>query len=254
MNFNFKQTSIGFICGAGHGIGLGLTKVLLENYPQLKIHATYRVEHRAEQLLQLHRDYHERLFIHQVDPTKESEINDLVINLKRDEVKIDFILNSVGLLHSEGIHPEKSLRNFNSETFLEVMKVNTVVTPLLAKTLEKVTDKTTLKIFATISAKVGSIQDNKIGGWYSYRASKAALNMLIKNISIEFERKKNNTICLAIHPGTTITDLSKPFIAKTKYQLHSIEECAQNIINVINSKRVEDNGSFYSWDNEELPW
>ena len=109
-------------------------------------------------------------------------------------------------------------------------------------------------MLVTISAKVGSISDNKLGGWYGYRASKSALNMFIKNISIEYKNRKAPCIALAIHPGTTDTELSKPFIARSKLTIHTPEQTAENILNVIDSKRLEDSGKFLSWDGTEIAW
>jgi NAD(P)-dependent dehydrogenase (short-subunit alcohol dehydrogenase family) len=111
-----------------------------------------------------------------------------------------------------------------------------------------------LSVFATISAKVGSISDNRLGGWYAYRASKAALNMFIKNIAIEFARNKKKIILLSLHPGTTKTELSEPFTKNTKYQLHTPIETAKNLLSVIENKTLDDSGKFFSWDGEELPW
>jgi NAD(P)-dependent dehydrogenase (short-subunit alcohol dehydrogenase family) len=129
-----------------------------------------------------------------------------------------------------------------------------VITPLLAKHFFELLKHKKPSVFAAISAKVGSIQDNQMGGWYGYRASKAALNMFLKNIALEFERRNAKTLVLALHPGTTVTELSKPFIAKTKYTLHTPEQTADNLLAVINEQDISSNKRFLSWDQTELPW
>ncbi len=242
------------IVGAGHGIGYSLVENLLSFYPQLNVYATYRIEKSAGTLFRLKDFFMDRLFIHQVDPTNDSQVFDLSIDLKSKNITLDLIINSVGLLHNEKISPEKSIKSFNPDSYLEIVKVNSVVTPIIAKHFEKLVNKDNVSAFISISAKVGSIEDNRMGGWYSYRASKAALNMLIKGISIEFNRKRMNCIVMAIHPGTTNTTLSSPYIKNTTCKVHSSEETAANIIKTINHKNVEDSGKFYSWNNEELPW
>jgi NAD(P)-dependent dehydrogenase (short-subunit alcohol dehydrogenase family) len=160
----------------------------------------------------------------------------------------------VGLLHSNTIQPEKSIHRFDPANFLEIMRVNAIVTPLLGKHFLQRFNADTITAFLSISAKVGSIDDNKMGGWHSYRASKAALNMLVKNLAIECKRKYKNCIVLAIHPGTTKTDLSSPFIDRTAYKVHTPFETAENIMNILKSTTLNDTGSFYSWNGSKISW
>ncbi|MBC99283.1 MAG: hypothetical protein CME63_16185 [Halobacteriovoraceae bacterium] len=237
------------IVGAGHGIGLSFVTHLSQLYPHAQIFATYRNRDKANPLLnsQLKREH-----IFNIDPTVDEHIKKLATDLA--DIKLDIIINCVGLLHNkEGLAPEKSLKDFSTDNFLEVMRVNTVVTPLLAKYFHKKLNPTK-SYFVTLSAKVGSIEDNRMGGWYAYRASKSALNMVIKNIAIEFQRKRNNCVVLAIHPGTTKTDLSAPFIERTNYILHTPDETAQNIVSLFHKMKVDDSGKFISWNGDELPW
>ena len=108
--------------------------------------------------------------------------------------------------------------------------------------------------FASISAKVGSIEDNRIGGWYGYRSSKAALNMIKRTMAIEFKRSGCRCNLLAIHPGTTVTELSKPYIKNTQLKLHSPDETALNILRIIEDQPFEPEAQFMSWDGQTLPW
>jgi len=108
---------------------------------------------------------------------------------------------------------------------------------------------------AVISAKVGSIQDNRLGGWYSYRASKAALNMAIKTISLEWQYKVPNCCVAALHPGTTDTQLSAPFQANVAIKkLFSADQTAALLIDVIDNLNSKNSGRFWNWDGKEIPW
>lgn len=254
MSFRLNSCNYALIVGAGHGIGFGLVHTLLVKNSKTRIMATYRKRENAEKLLSLQSEYKDRLEIIQIDATKESEICNLSNSIKEKNIGLDLIVNCIGMLHNDDILPEKSLKDFNCEAFIEVMRVNSIVTPLLAKHFEKQLNNDVTSIFATISAKVGSIEDNRIGGWYSYRASKAALNMLIKTIAIEFTRKRKKCVVLAVHPGTTKTELSQPFIKRTTYKIHETHETASNILNVIENRDSHDTGKFLSWDAQELPW
>lgn len=242
MAFDLEHIHTTLIVGAGHGIGLEISK-LLEERGVKKVIATYRNRDKAGELLS------SNITAIQVDPCQENEIEKLCSQVE----SVDLIINCVGMLYSEDIWPEKSLKYFDQASFLEIMRVNATVAPLLAKHFEKKLNKQ-LSVFANISAKIGSIDDNRLGGWYSYRASKAALNMLVKNISIEFERNRRNCIVLAIHPGTTDTELSKPFAEHTSYKIHKPKQTAANILKIIEESKLEDSGSFYHWDGSLIKW
>lgn len=234
------------IIGAGHGIGLALVKNLLSK--NINTYATYRDKEAASELLALKSSH---LYIYETNPTSEDDI----IKLSRDiNVQLELIINSVGMLHTENISPEKTIKHFDVDTFLRVMKVNACVTPLIAKHFFSHLPKNKTSVLASLSAKIGSIEDNRVGGWHSYRASKAALNMLIKNIGIELERKKVPCHTLALHPGTTKTELSRPFINNTPYKLHTPDETAQNLLKIIENLPKEITTRFYAWDGALLPW
>lgn len=254
MKFDLRECKNILIWGGGRGIGLALVKRLITDYPGSFIHATYRDSSRAKGLLDIESENKENLEIHRIDFLKEEHLTALAENFRARQIQFDLIINCVGFLHDEDSVPEKSLSYLSREQMLKSFEVNTVVTGLLARYLVPLISKENCSVFASLSAKVGSISDNKIGGWYSYRASKAALNMLLKTISIELKRKRYPSIVLSIHPGTTETDLSRPFISNTNYKIHSPDESATNILSTIQGTTVEDSGSFFSWDGEVLPW
>ena len=250
-NFKLNDVTSALILGAGHGIGLALVKVLLKK-DNIKIYATYRNQEKANELLELN-DSSNNLHIARVDPINEEKLDEFIDLIKTQTDCLDLVINSIGTLHEE-YQPERSLKDINIKQLQHYFTVNSIITPVIAQKVAPLLSKKSISVFTTISAKVGSIEDNKIGGWYGYRASKAALNMFLKNISIEFSRKRLKSIVLAIHPGTTITELSKPFISNTKYQLHTPEDTAQNILKVLEDKTLDNNGEFYSWDGESIKW
>jgi NAD(P)-dependent dehydrogenase (short-subunit alcohol dehydrogenase family) len=161
------------------------------------------------------------------------------------------IINTVGVLHTDKWMPEKKLDDLNSEQLIELMKVNTIGPALTIRHFSKLLDPQN-SIMVTLSAKVGSIEDNRLGGWYSYRASKAALNMLVKTASIEWARTKPNTALIAMHPGTVNSKLSKPF--RGEQIGRPANQAALNMFEVIENLKKEDSGSFLSYSGEKLPW
>lgn len=257
MMFQIKDCKTILILGAGHGIGLAIVSKILaikKSDHEAVIFATYRRKEKAEELLRLVEANPNAIKAKQINACEESEVEAFCTSDIAVRASLDLFINCIGLLHEDKILPEKTVKQFDLKSTEKIFKTNTYVTPLFAKHLMPLLRKSPLAVFSAISAKVGSISDNRMGGWYSYRASKAALNMILKNLANEFRHRNISCIVLAIHPGTTITDLSKPFIANTKYKLHSPEETANNICAVIDGKSTEDTGRFFSWDGEELEY
>ncbi|OJI04121.1 SDR family NAD(P)-dependent oxidoreductase [Polynucleobacter sp. MWH-Adler-W8] len=161
------------------------------------------------------------------------------------------IINTIGVLHSEQWMPEKKLDDLNSAQLAEMFNTNTIGPALTIKHFSKVLDPKH-GVMATLSAKVGSIEDNRLGGWYSYRASKAALNMIIKTASIEFARTKPNIALIALHPGTVKSGLSQPF--RGQQIGRDPLEAVTDMFNVLANVNKEDSGSFLTYSGEKLPW
>ena len=139
--------------------------------------------------------------------------------------------------------------DFAKKNFL----INAIGPALLIKHFVPLLDNEDKAVFATLSAKVGSISDNGYGGWYSYRASKSALNQFIKTASIETKVKNKKAIIVALHPGTVKSKLSEPF-QKINLKIQNPEESAKNLIKVINTLDYEQTGKFLNWDGSEIPW
>ena len=167
------------------------------------------------------------------------------------EEPFQLIINTIGILHSAQWMPEKKLDDLNPEQLQTLMQVNAIGPGLTIKHFSKLLDPAG-SLMATLSAKVGSIEDNRLGGWYSYRASKAALNMLIKTAAIELARTKPHVALIALHPGTVNSQLSKPF--KGQQIGRPPLDAAQDMLNVLLSASKEDSGTFISYSGERLPW
>lgn len=161
------------------------------------------------------------------------------------------IINTVGVLHTSNWMPEKRLDDLNAEQLMELMNINAIGPALTIRHCSKLLDPQN-SIMVTLSAKVGSIEDNRLGGWYSYRSSKAALNMLLKTASIEWARTKPNTALIAMHPGTVNSRLSKPF--RGEQIGRPADQAVNDMFQVIQNLQREDSGSFISYSGEKLPW
>jgi len=161
------------------------------------------------------------------------------------------IINTIGVLHSEQWMPEKKLDDLNQTQLSEMFNTNTIGPALTIKHFSKLLDPKH-GVMATLSAKVGSIEDNRLGGWYSYRASKAALNMIIKTASIEFARTKPNIALVALHPGTVNSGLSQPF--RGQQIDRDPAEAVGDMFHVLENIKKEDSGSFLTYSGEKLPW
>ena len=148
----------------------------------------------------------------------EQYLKSLSLKFIKQNIKIKMFINTIGFLHDNFYSPEKNIQAINYDYMKKSFEINTIPTALMIKYFCPLMNKEEKSIFATISAKVGSISDNFLGGWYSYRASKAALNQIIKTSSIEQRRTNKNLIMVSVHPGTVNTKLSSPFIGKKKVQ------------------------------------
>jgi NAD(P)-dependent dehydrogenase (short-subunit alcohol dehydrogenase family) len=172
-----------------------------------------------------------------------------------ESIVIETIFICNGILHDESLMPERSLSDFEASNYLRVHQANTLVPMLWLKHLKPVFKRDSECIVTAFSARIGSIDDNERGGWYSYRASKAALNMLLKSVSIEVARSAKKVRFLVFHPGTTDTPLSKPFqkyVAEDKLFLP--EFVAQQLLNIINELDSSKPIQFLAWDGKPIPW
>lgn len=248
-----------FVVGATGGIGGGFVRQYLADRRVGRVFTTYRDRDRAADLFALQAEAGDRLVCLACDPTIEANLVATIEQITAQTDRLHAIVHCVGMLHEDTrtppITPEKSLRHIDCDQLLRYFEVNSIPTVLLAKHLQNLLKHPDPSIFATISAKVGSIGDNQLGGWYGYRASKAALNMLVRNIAIELRRSRPQTIVVALHPGTTDTGLSQPFQANVAAEkLFSIDRTVSQLLDVMAGLTTKDSGEFFSWDGSRLPW
>lgn len=171
------------------------------------------------------------------------------------EEELDQIVVATGLLHEAEIMPEKALRDLSADAFHQLFAINTIGPALVAKHFLPKLPRDRRAVFAAISARVSSLGDNRLGGWYAYRASKTALNMVLKNASIEMGRKYDQAIIIGLHPGTVDSNLSKPFqkmVADGK--LFTPAFSAEKLLAVMDAVSPVDTGKLFAWDGQEIEW
>lgn len=198
-----------------------------------------------------------------LDITSEESWRDALLtldaSLDTQRAKLNLVFNATGLLHDETrtppLQPERSMRTLNLDSMGAVFAVNTFGVALALRYLTPRMTRADRAVFASCSARVGSIGDNRIGGWYSYRASKAAQHMLIKTAAIELGRSWRHMICVALHPGTVDTELSAPFTSRTPAErLFTPTRSAAELSAVVEQLTPARSGEAIAWDGLTLPW
>ncbi len=245
---------IALVTGAGNGIGLAFVDRLLAAPRTEKIYACCRKPQQSAALVE-RSSADERIVPVELDVTDKNSIEDAIRTISADG-HVDLVINTAGILHnSNGMKPEKRIADLNADDLLLAFDVNALGAMRLAVALEPLLRGSAAPRFISLSARVGSIEDNRAGGWYAYRASKAALNMLLKTLAIEWSRLQPQIVCAALHPGTVATGLSDPFTSKGyKGRLFSPTEAATNLLRVIAGLKPEQSGGFFAWDGKEIPW
>ena len=190
-----------------------------------------------------------------VDITDEDSLARLAQQLTAAEFQPNFIMNCTGVLHTDAFGPERTWRHFDIDVMRSVFEVNAFGVGLIGKHLIPLIPRSGRAVFASISARVGSIADNRLGGWYSYRASKAAQNMFIKGLSLEAKMRWPELICVALHPGTVQSALSEPFSARVPPEkLFSPDQSCRYLSDVIHTLQPAQSGNFYAWDGQPIPY
>ena len=230
------------IIGSG-AIGNAFSQELLSRYPNSRINVFSRKLPRINTSAVAH---------HLIDYDNISSMYSAA-ELASAEKPLDLVLVATGILHTENLRPEKSLKELSSQNFETVFKINTIVPALIAKYFLPLLNRNRSSIFAALSARVGSISDNQLGGWYAYRASKSALNMIIKSASIEVARKNAGAIVVGLHPGTVDSDLSKPFQQNVNAnKLFTPSYAAQKMLIVLDGLTSAQTGKCFAWDGSEI--
>ena len=187
-----------------------------------------------------------------VDLTDEASI-EAAAAIVRSRGEVRLVFDATGFLHDEEFTPEKTWRQLDPEHLARAFALNATGPALLMKHFLPLLPRTGKSVFATLSARVGSIGDNRLGGWYSYRASKAALNMLMRGLAIELRRRNKQAICVALHPGTVDTRLSQPF-AKEGLDVRPPDTAAADLLAVIDQLGEDDSGGFFDHRGQAVPW
>ena len=233
------------VFGASGGIGKALCETMLSDESVDRIYALSRTPPTVE---------NERVVAASIDITDESSIAAAAANLT-SERGLDLVIVATGILHRDEIQPEKSMQELAASNLANVIQLNTIGPVMVAKHFLPLLSRQNKSAFAVLSARVGSIEDNRLGGWYAYRTSKAALNMAIKSLSIEHARRAPQSVVAALHPGTVDTALSKPFSGRTPvHKLFTAKQSAEYLLTVIDGLDPSDTGGFFAWDGSRIPW
>ena len=242
------------IQGASRGLGLELTRQLLRRQPGWKVFASCRHPETAMDLGDLQRESSGRLELLTLDVRDERTIASAAETLGRASARLDLLINVAGVLHGPSFGPEKKLAQVEPDALRRVFEVNAFGPLLVAKHVHQFLRHGERAVFASLSARVGSISDNRLGGWYAYRSSKAAQNMITKTLSIELSRLAPAAIVVGLHPGTVDTDLSKPFQRNVPVgTLLSVEESAASLLAVLDGLTPSATGRVFDYRGEEVP-
>lgn len=188
---------------------------------------------------------------HPIDYQVESSISGCA-ELASRKGPLDWVIVATGILHEENLLPEKSLKDLPPEKLQRLFSVNSIVTAMVAKHFLPNLNKANPSKFAALSARAGSISDNIWGGWYSYRASKAALKMIIKNATIEYRRRNRQVTIVGLYPGMVQSPLSEPFLtASSKVRLFSPEEAVRHLTTLLSTLTPNQSGRFFDWDGQD---
>ena len=237
-----SDKSLGVVVGAG-GIGRALAQAMVADpaYDRVIVFARRPVEMPGADVI--------------LADLLDDDAMDRAAQAIADAGRPTRVIVATGVLHGPGLSPEKTMRALSAEALTDVLRVNAVGPALVARRLLPLMPRDRPSAFAAISARVGSIGDNHLGGWYGYRASKAALNMLIRTLAVEHRRSHPLGLCVALHPGTVDTALSAPFQrGVAPERLFTPELSASALMRVLDGLTPEASGGFYAWDGAEIPW
>ncbi len=253
---SFPHPINAIVNGASRGIGLAFVRRLVDDPTVTRVFATSRQGASDAALNELRAGEDSRIQPLDMDVTVENSVATAAEAVRCDVEQVDLIINCAGLLHdSARMQPEKRLADVSAASLQRSYAVNAIGPLLIAKHFESLLPRHDRCVFANLSARVGSIGDNRLGGWYAYRASKAAQNMITRNLSIELYRRARGIVCVALHPGTVDTRLSRPFQSNvSENQLFSPDRAACQLLSVIDGLRCEANGRFFAWDAKPIPW
>ncbi|MGE3248492.1 MAG: SDR family NAD(P)-dependent oxidoreductase [Beijerinckiaceae bacterium] len=186
------------------------------------------------------------------DLTDEASVRAAAQRLREEAGEARLIFNATGVLDRHGYKPEKALAAIDPVAMAAAFAINAVGAALVLKHFHDLLPRSGKSVIATISARVGSIGDNRLGGWYSYRASKAALNQIVRTSAIEITRKRREAVCVALHPGTVATELSAPHSGER--ETFTPQDSAARMLDDLDTLDAADSGGFFAYDGSAVPW
>ncbi|MES2830709.1 MAG: SDR family NAD(P)-dependent oxidoreductase [Pseudomonadota bacterium] len=243
------------VVGATGGIGLALAEALAGKTQVAQLFVVARAASGNPALAALAAAHPGRVVALDCDISDERSLTRMAAAVAQRVSALHLTINASGALHGDGLLAEKSLAQVTLASLQASFAINAFAPVLLAKALMPLLRRSQPTVFASLSARVGSISDNRLGGWYSYRAAKAAQNQLLKTLAIELARLNKQSIVLALHPGTTDTALSKPFQSNVSpAKLFTPVFVAEALLQVISQREPADSGGFYAWDGTRICW
>ncbi|HJK96665.1 MAG TPA: SDR family oxidoreductase [Polyangiaceae bacterium LLY-WYZ-14_1] len=251
-----SSARVALVTGANRGLGLAFVDRLLADGSVGTVVATCRHPERAAALQDRRGAAQGRLELVALDVADESSVRSAAETVAARHPRLHLVLNVAGILHAgELVQPEKKLDQVDPAALARVFAVNAFGPLLVAKHVQGLLIHPDRSVLANLSARVGSIGDDRLGGWYAYRASKAAQNMFTRNLAIELGRRRGGPIVVALHPGTVETELSAPFRRNVPPEkLFSPDRAARQLLEICDSLRPEESGSFFAWDRQPIPW
>jgi len=231
---SFPQLGVAVVFGAGGGIGAALVEA---------IRASKKFEHVVP---------FSRSTSASIDLLDEASL-ERAAAFAADLGELRLVIDATGFLHDDRQGPEKSWRQLDAVNLARSFALNAIGPALIIKHVLPRLPRSGKAVFATLSARVGSIGDNRLGGWYSYRASKAALNQLVRTAAVELARRSPDALCIALHPGTVATALSAPFAA-TGLEVHPPAAAARHLLAIVDQLTADANGGFFDWRGQPVPW
>jgi NAD(P)-dependent dehydrogenase (short-subunit alcohol dehydrogenase family) len=246
---------VAFVQGASRGLGLALTAALAERDEFDTVYAASREPESSEGLVALREQRGGRVRPLAMDVRAESSIEWAAEKVASEQPALHLLICAAGMLHEGSTQPEKRFEQVHQTSMEHAFAVNAYGPLLTARHLLALMPHDERAVIANISAHAGSITDNRLGGWYSYRASKAAQNMFTRTLAIELSRRAPKAICVALDPGSMDTDLSRPYRRNVHAEdLASPDHAASRLLVLIDSLGTEHSGQFLRWDGHLLPW
>ena len=243
------------VTGASSGIGLAMVDALLDDPAVARVCAVSRRAADSEALAVLQARHGGRLQRIAADLTTDAGLDAIVAGIRAGGDALHLVVNCAGVLHGDGLRPEKSLATLDRHALEQSFALNAFAPVLLVRALLPLLGPGAPRVVASLSARVGSIGDNRLGGWYAYRAAKAAQNQLLRTLAIEWQRSHPHATCVLLHPGTVDTPLSQPFQARVAADaLFPPARAARQLLDLIATLAPADSGRFIAWDGSTIPW